>query len=670
MLVFRCVVAELSDVAVSALPTGQSFLPPKRGRGRPPLSKQRPNVTAPNSDGNECEKDLEIKAQFLHEQLRTVYKSTVTSVVATNSGSTIQIRSTLQELNDIKLWLEKWISLDEPATMFIDYLQEYRACSSQSSDGLNTRQHCKQSLNDPTSKQHCPQPLDEPTLKQQSKENLDELTRRHPGKQRLSEQTTRRLSKQSFNKPVTRWCSKQSLDGATKKRHCKQSLGELTTKQQDKQSLDEPTTREHSNLNLDEPTTRHHTKPSWDELTTSKENTLQGCCESTKGYKDEHLNKKQLFSPINISSRILRKHKCTNIDKSLKICETVTVKNKASTKGSSSPVERNVSMLIKSEDVHEKDERFDSTMSGQISCPSTYSGQSKTVPEETSTTTQKTDDISRISEKKQNSNSGCDGPIKTKRKLSKSADACNRCNLCCFVTANRKYLDIHVKRRHVPKEHACTECDKRYALLMDLNYHVAAVHQGEFICNTCSMKCQSSRALEWHVRKKHDRSATAEMVVRVYKCPECEFTTTSAANLHLHYVRRHAERNFQCALCGNRFGLLKDLKQHCRSHTKICYCDVCGKSLRSRQALEWHIDAIHRHVKRKEAKPYLCNLCGRLCHGKTNYTNHRNKAHLDVRPYVCQICGQSVYYFCLSTGVHSNVSIMWLTFLDIACNFV
>lgn len=128
-----------------------------------------------------------------------------------------------------------------------------------------------------------------------------------------------------------------------------------------------------------------------------------------------------------------------------------------------------------------------------------------------------------------------------------------------------------------------------------------------------------------------------------FVCDSCDYMTSKARNLVFHRARVHGERNLVCPICSKPYAMQKDLNQHLRFHTEHFCCDQCGKTFRSKYALSRHIAVVHENTKPKAGKSYLCNLCGRLCRSKTDYTIHCNKEHFGVHPHVCKVCGMRFF---------------------------
>lgn len=152
----------------------------------------------------------------------------------------------------------------------------------------------------------------------------------------------------------------------------------------------------------------------------------------------------------------------------------------------------------------------------------------------------------------------------------------------------------------------------------------------------------SSAAVSDHTPSliKHEPGIPA---AAAFVCDSCDYMTSKARNLVFHRARVHGERNLMCPICSKPYAMQKDLNQHLRFHTEHFCCDQCGKTFRSKYGLSRHIAVVHENTKPKAGKSYLCNLCGRLCRSKTDYTIHCNKEHFGVHPHVCKVCGMRFF---------------------------
>ena len=223
-----------------------------------------------------------------------------------------------------------------------------------------------------------------------------------------------------------------------------------------------------------------------------------------------------------------------------------------------------------------------------------------------------------------------------------------KCALCKHQTTSQLNLQNHVQRMHMERKHECRQCHKKFGFKKDLTEH-QRWHTKTHECPVCQQKFATLYVLNVHLSKAHgkevedkERSANQPQLP-LYGCKQCSYITKFHRNFRNHLYRNHGEKKLQCVECSKRFALPKDLKQHMIFHTvQVFPCNVCGKKLKSKFALQVHTDGIHKGIK-KTPKAYLCTLCGKLCRNITAYKEHQNKEHLHVKPFACDACGMSFH---------------------------
>lgn len=101
-------------------------------------------------------------------------------------------------------------------------------------------------------------------------------------------------------------------------------------------------------------------------------------------------------------------------------------------------------------------------------------------------------------------------------------------------------------------------------------------------------------------------------------------------------------RNMKCSWCGKMYhnpaSYQKHLRISCRKiqqRTKLdknTYCELCNKTLSSAAALKLHREGMHEN-----AKPYVCDHCGKQLKTITALIEHK-LVHTEDRPFICSIC--------------------------------
>ena len=136
------------------------------------------------------------------------------------------------------------------------------------------------------------------------------------------------------------------------------------------------------------------------------------------------------------------------------------------------------------------------------------------------------------------------------------------CTSCSEVFTDKLVLSNHYKSSHINnKKHECKECHKSFLRKDGLLRHVEAKHlQVKHQCSECPMSFKNKFYLEDHVRGIHKQCQT-----------------------------------FDCKSCDKRFPLKSTYYRHVYSvHGKKKWlCQVCQKELKSKHALERHVEAIH-----------------------------------------------------------------------------
>ena len=233
----------------------------------------------------------------------------------------------------------------------------------------------------------------------------------------------------------------------------------------------------------------------------------------------------------------------------------------------------------------------------------------------------------------------------TEFSYSTTEDGRYSCKECPFASIKLANLRQHVDRKHSLKRFRCPACPQTFGLKKAFSEHYSYYHKDhKFKCDQCDKTFPKNYLLKAHM-DNHAKIITkdGEDLGNLH-CKHCDFVAKKARYLQLHMMRLHAEKTLTCQHCDKKYSVDRDLKAHLKTHTELHGCDVCGKQLKSKVALESHIKVIHEGKPNDRAqKNYLCVTCGKLCRNKTVYTTHMNKAHLDVKPFDCSICGMQFF---------------------------
>lgn len=138
------------------------------------------------------------------------------------------------------------------------------------------------------------------------------------------------------------------------------------------------------------------------------------------------------------------------------------------------------------------------------------------------------------------------------------------------------------------KEHRCSECDKAFKTLFNLNYHTKVVHKQDnvFKCSVCGKILGQQ-----HLLQDHMNSHTKE---KPYNCTQCgkRFVHQSTFITHLKTHTGHAKER-TCTVCGN---VVKTrMSVHMRSHTgeRPYKCTYCPLAFSVSSSLKNHMERKH-----------------------------------------------------------------------------
>lgn len=180
----------------------------------------------------------------------------------------------------------------------------------------------------------------------------------------------------------------------------------------------------------------------------------------------------------------------------------------------------------------------------------------------------------------------------------------------------------------------CQLCDEIIkGTMKQVAKHYAQEHQASplYPCQLCGKVIKSS-----HTYKRHRTAHLSE-----YKCPSCDKVFQDRSKLLAHKVAHSDNRPHVCGECGKQYKLASHLKSHMsRSHLpesdRLAFtCEICGKRFSAKGNLTTHVQTTH-----SDSKPYVCDLCGKGVKTKQALQFHLN-SHNGVKQFSCGICFMS-----------------------------
>ena len=190
----------------------------------------------------------------------------------------------------------------------------------------------------------------------------------------------------------------------------------------------------------------------------------------------------------------------------------------------------------------------------------------------------------------------------------KHIHVCSTCNM----TFKSKYgLHTHEKTKHQSSEiHKCSICDLSFTNQGNLKRHIKSRHdKNEYTCLECKEVFDSSSKLKKHQEELNHRLQKGKLLEKkdLFKCPDCEFTTSRKDSLLRHQGLKHGSfrkdfdaidetlkdsDNWTCSICNKTFTNEAEIERHVIS-CKEKKCKFCDKKFTLRSNLKRHIEKQH-----------------------------------------------------------------------------
>ena len=199
------------------------------------------------------------------------------------------------------------------------------------------------------------------------------------------------------------------------------------------------------------------------------------------------------------------------------------------------------------------------------------------------------------------------------------------CELC-GKSIKFKLLAHHMKTHD--KNKMCTICDKFFIagskkLIEHLGQdHGVYCHNNDYyICQTCHLKCHSSRELQDHLIKVHQLETNQH-------CEHCVTSYPTKSLLAIHLMDCH---NYKASKAAQSLGTVtKVLTDH---STNKHQCDICDKKLASKRTLFDHKKQVHNR-----ANHLKCDHCDYTSHEPSRLKRHILEKHTKPTKFPCDQC--------------------------------
>ena len=187
---------------------------------------------------------------------------------------------------------------------------------------------------------------------------------------------------------------------------------------------------------------------------------------------------------------------------------------------------------------------------------------------------------------------------------------------------------IRKKRRSSNCYYICEVCGENYNVEVELEEHRVLKHSTSkvvsFSCDKCTMKCKTDAELTEHRRVSHQNRLS-------FNCRKCSNNFKTKEELRLHLETEHTEdvQQFDCEKCNMKFRIKDQLKEHFEAiHKDNIKCQKCHKTYETMGKVRRHDWREHRGIE--------CNVCGKWVKSRQAIKKHREDEHGMFRKVFCK----------------------------------
>ncbi|KAH8283545.1 hypothetical protein KR018_005489, partial [Drosophila ironensis] len=211
-----------------------------------------------------------------------------------------------------------------------------------------------------------------------------------------------------------------------------------------------------------------------------------------------------------------------------------------------------------------------------------------------------------------------------------------QCQICAAPMEGFSEMLVHVRQEHKQRGYAMC-CGRKFWKRGVLVDHLQRHQNPElFKCSLCSRVMGHRRSLELHMRMHEVKTRG-----RLYQCEHCPKSFFSSVVCERHKLTHIPREQWQvkCTTCDKTFPTKYTMQQHVKLvhlnlYAKIC--DVCGKSIRGREALARHME---EHTGAPQSA-FKCHLCDSMLTTKYGLARHIKMMHTveNLQPMQCELC--------------------------------
>ncbi|XP_067910714.1 oocyte zinc finger protein XlCOF6 isoform X2 [Heterodontus francisci] len=237
-------------------------------------------------------------------------------------------------------------------------------------------------------------------------------------------------------------------------------------------------------------------------------------------------------------------------------------------------------------------------------------------------------------------------------------DAGFKCMHCSSSTTEWNLMEQHLKSHNFKRRtYSCSFCKKVFTRQNAWKLHEVTHQQKSdlFYCPKCPSFYSSENVRDLHSACHYEDA---------FKCTQCDFTDEAWSKVYKHLCNHDSSiKPHGCTDCDKRFFRKVELKEHMAKHyeARPFLCQFCGRTFKYRRQMNKHRRQVHQKTKekrrenvngvtsrrheekepqiktKKPSKEFVCNTCTRKCSSKLALQRHMG-THTGIKPFHCQRC--------------------------------